>query len=222
MAATVMFQRHSAQFVVMAAGPASRSTFCSPMNLMTFSKLSIQDVSFPSKKAHSSFSNFRRKDDFTSTLLFSWSIRPSMIPSEMARTTHGSTTSSLSSRPLATSARVISERLCAKVANVKSLIFDMASSTLRSYCVKSASFFFWKSRRLFTVPLRKTSQSLTSPLSLPLLNSLTVSKLRMSSNWMTLGMEMASVKSWTVHSVTILSDSSDALAPWKSWWYLFK
>lgn len=86
---------------------------------------------------------------------------PSMTPSEIARTTHGSMLSSLSSMPLATSWRLISDLPCAMVAMVSNLIFDMASWISRPCSLNNASFFLWKSRRSLTVPVKKTSHNLT-------------------------------------------------------------
>mmetsp|Transcript_43330 Transcript_43330/g.111893 ORF Transcript_43330/g.111893 Transcript_43330/m.111893 type:complete len:212 (+) Transcript_43330:199-834(+) len=196
--------------------------FCSPMKAMTFSRLSIHWVSFESRKAHSSFSNFRWKDDFTSTLWFSWSMRPSITPSEIPRTTHLSTLSSLSSSALATSDSCISDLAWARDASVSSRILDMASWKLMPCSSKSLALAFWKSRRSLTDPEKKTWQSFTRSPCLVLASAFTVSKARMSSNWITEGSCTASLISSTVASVTVASPRVFADSPWKERWYLFR
>mmetsp|Transcript_74065 Transcript_74065/g.217004 ORF Transcript_74065/g.217004 Transcript_74065/m.217004 type:complete len:206 (-) Transcript_74065:665-1282(-) len=192
------------------------------MKAITFSRLSIHEVSFESRKDHSSFSNFRWKEDFTSTLRFSWSIRPSITPSEIALTTHFSTFSSSSSSALATSDRPISDLACARLASVSSLILDMASWKFMPCSSKILLLDFWKLRRSFTVPEKKTSQSFTRSAFLPFERALTVSKPRMSSNWITTGSWTASLISSIVASVTEDAVSSAAFAPWKERWYLLR
>mmetsp|Transcript_39732 Transcript_39732/g.90339 ORF Transcript_39732/g.90339 Transcript_39732/m.90339 type:complete len:200 (-) Transcript_39732:363-962(-) len=179
--------RAHAQLAVAAAAVDSLRAFCSPMNLMTLSRLSIQSVSFASRKVHSSFPKVRWKADFTRTLRFSWSMRPSMKPSEMARTTHRSTPSSFSSSAAATSDSAISARPCASVASVSSRILDRDSSLLMPCSSKSLGFLAWNSRSSFTVPLRNVLQSCTRPPRSVFSSALTVSNARMSSNWITEG-----------------------------------
>mmetsp|Transcript_13212 Transcript_13212/g.17886 ORF Transcript_13212/g.17886 Transcript_13212/m.17886 type:complete len:225 (-) Transcript_13212:633-1307(-) len=200
----------------------SRSAFWSPMNLMTLSRLSIQCVSLASRKAHSSFPKVRWNADFTSTLWFSWSMRPSMKPSEMALTTHFSTPSSFSPSASATSESAISDLPCAMVASVSSRILDMDSWKSMPCSSKSLAFFEWKSLRSLTEPERKVVQSFTRPACLVFASALTVSKARMSSNWITEGSITASLRSSMVIALTFSLSMSAGSAPWKSWWYIFR
>mmetsp|Transcript_88185 Transcript_88185/g.210632 ORF Transcript_88185/g.210632 Transcript_88185/m.210632 type:complete len:225 (+) Transcript_88185:31-705(+) len=189
--------------------------FCSPRNLMTCSRFSIHCDSLESRKFHSSFSNFRRKADLTSTLRFSWSMRASMTPSEMARTTHGSTPLGLSWICFAISSRGSSDCPRDMVAKVKSRILAIASWKLRPCSSKHFSFFLWKSLRSSTAPNRKISHKMTRPPCLVLFSAFTVSSTSTSSNWITTGKVMASFRSWTVCSATSGLMSASVGSPWK-------
>mmetsp|Transcript_94379 Transcript_94379/g.281674 ORF Transcript_94379/g.281674 Transcript_94379/m.281674 type:complete len:222 (-) Transcript_94379:604-1269(-) len=192
------------------------------MNLITLSRLSIHCVSFASRKAHSSLPKVRWNADFTRTLRFSWSMRPSMKPSDMARTTQRSTPSSPSSRAAATSESATSARPRARVARVRSRILERASWEPMPCSSKSRAFLAWKSRRSFTVPERKVPQSCTRPECFVSARAFTVSKARMSSNWITEGSCTASLTSSMVSSMTCPSLMVAGVSPWKSWWYLLR